>query len=217
MAAFDRVPPMALAFVLPDRHVGNRQRRARAADLVGACGDMGVGRVFLCREFPAPGGDHRVRDRERAKRTVGDRTDFEARRWLNAYRLELMERYEGYNSPILGVAQKPNRDALIREFEQWQFNPAISQTDAGQGIAQYMRARELAQREMVAQGFQPSSLATSQAGQVYRDWLRTQAQNILLANPSFGPVWVEVFSREIEEDELVVDDFSSAIDRILAP
>ena len=154
---------------------------------------------------------------ERAKRTVGDRTDFEARRWLNAYRLELMERYEGYNSPILGVAQKPNRDALIREFEQWQFNPAISQTDAGQGIAQYMRARELAQREMVAQGFQPSSLATSQAGQVYRDWLRTQAQNILLANPSFGPVWVEVFSREIEEDELVVDDFSSAIDRILAP
>ena len=151
---------------------------------------------------------------ERARRHIGDRKDAPARTWLRNYRLWLMERYDGYNSPVLGAQQRATRDQLIREFESWSSSPALQATDAGQGLSIYLEMRQRAIDEMVAMGYSPAGLATANAGKIYREWLRGNAEVIVARHPSFGPMWAEVWSREIEENELTEPSEIEVLDGI---
>ncbi len=138
---------------------------------------------------------------ERARQHAADNTTPEARQWLRDYRLQLMERYEGFNSPVLGIPERGTREAVIREMSKWHLDSGISATDAGQGVIRYMEARQQAIDRLVEEGYSPSALQNSNAGRIYRDWLRLVAQQVMNRNPDFLPSWIEVFSREIEDDD----------------
>lgn len=138
---------------------------------------------------------------ERARDHVKDNNSQEARTWLRVYRMQLMERYEGYNSPTLGFPQTATREAVIREMESWLDNPELADFEAGAGIVIYLQARGRAVEALGEMGYSPSALQNADAGRPYRDWLRRTAQVIIDRHPSFVPAWVEVFSREIEDDD----------------
>ncbi|NIS14596.1 MAG: hypothetical protein GWN97_22495 [Thermoplasmata archaeon] len=140
---------------------------------------------------------------EHARRMVGPRTDPAAVAWLRGNRYAIMERYPGYNEPTVGVARTATRDQLIREFYLWETNETLAGTDAGQGVAEYLRARDqvilISTQEM---GLTETGFRNAAKALQLRNWLRYQAAQIVMRHPDFGPVWDQVFSREIEEDAL---------------
>lgn len=138
---------------------------------------------------------------ERAREHVGDNNTPEARTWLRDYRMQLMERYDGYNSPTLGFPETGTREATILEMERWVDDPRVAATEAGAGIVAYLGARQRSLEALASQGYSPSALSGANVGRIYRDWLRRTAQQIIDRYPSFVPAWVEVFSREIEDDD----------------
>lgn len=138
-----------------------------------------------------------------ARVMLGDaRNTDQGRQYLAAYRTMLMSQYDGYNSPVLGIQQRETRDSLIAEFERWRDSPAMLETDAGQGLAMYLDYRQQAIDALVADGLSPSALRTSKRGEIYRDWLRRVGARITLLHPSFLTQWADVWSREIEEQDL---------------
>lgn len=138
-----------------------------------------------------------------ARVMMGDaRNTAAGKQQLSDYRQMLMNRYQGYNSPVIGVPQRANRDALIREFLTWEQSPALMETDAGQGLAMYVRARQQVLDRLAEMGLGEQALQTSKKALIYRDWLRAVSQQIIALHPSFLTQWTEVWAHEVEETDL---------------
>jgi hypothetical protein len=120
---------------------------------------------------------------------------------LRNYRTELAHRYPGYDQPIPGLESRPTRDMLINEFYEWRDVPALAETPSGQGLLAYLDFRDQVIAEGIRLGLTPTGFRSAKRTRYLRDWLRTVANSLMSYYPEFGPMWEQVFAREIEEAE----------------
>lgn len=119
---------------------------------------------------------------------------------LGAVKAELMVRYPGFNSAILGLTERPEVEQMVDELRRWPDHPQIMATDAGKAVATYMGLRQQAVDALAAQGFRgESTLLQANAGFPYRQALRAAASALAERQPAFTPVWRYVLERELEQ------------------
>ena len=139
---------------------------------------------------------------EKARRQVellpsNDATDM----WLRELKFQLMDRYPGYNVPLVGLERQADRDQIIRELEKWPQSEALMATEAGQGLADYLAARSWAKVESVGRGYTELGFRSAKGTSFLRDWLRTIATTTVQKYPAFGVLWDQVLSSELEDDD----------------
>lgn len=145
---------------------------------------------------------------ERARLIVAGRDDNVSEAWLRTFKTKLMEDYPGYNNNVIGLQLSADRDQTILEFTHWADSPELSATRPGRALAAYLAARSEVVRIGVQLGLSPTGFRNAKKARYLRDYLRQTGQAILMTYPEFGPMWEQVFSREIEEQNEVPDTMS---------
>jgi len=132
---------------------------------------------------------------------VGDKANTEAgEAYLSAKRDEIYERFPGWRDEE-GKLDKGADRAFIDELYRAQNMPAIRNTDAGQGLREYLAARD----EVVAYAKKIDKAwpGTSQAMLPGRLYLNEKGREIYGRHPDFKRLFDFILSRETEELEEV--------------
>jgi hypothetical protein len=137
----------------------------------------------------------------KAKESVGESPTGPQKQWLREVRDALAEDYPGYEPEKFELGKT---EGAIRQLRSALDDPKIAKTDAGQGLAQYMRARDKAMAAAQAQGLAGFGKAKSMAG--VRSWLRDIADTITEEHPDFLPLFDRVL-----DNEMVVDDATGEV------
>lgn len=140
----------------------------------------------------------------KAQRMAGPNLTDESRVWLNEVRADLRHNYPGYGDRT-GFVEAADTDYLIEELGRIVQDPRVRGTGAGQGLATYMQAREMAQQEGRNRGLTGRvSYASAQSARDLRDWLRQVANRITTNHPDFDSLWMYL-QDEMEDDAEVTD------------
>jgi hypothetical protein len=120
--------------------------------------------------------------------------------WLRVYREQLRETYPGFDSTVLGLAEKADIPQMVDEVKRWPEFPAIAATPAGEAAARYLQYRQQALDRIMAQGGAgESTLRQANDGFAYRQWLRAVGEKIAEQNKDFAGVWRYVFEPELNQ------------------
>lgn len=119
--------------------------------------------------------------------------------WLRTIRTQLIEQYPGYGVETPGLGASADADEVRREFAAWMENPDLAATEAGQGLAEYLTARNFAHAEAEALGITPTGFATANRTAYLRNWLYAIAQDVVVRHPDFAPIWERWYRYEVEE------------------
>lgn len=133
-----------------------------------------------------------------ARTSVGDQPSDEQRIILAQLRDTLMTGYPGYNPEGVNVNEIAPRITQLQDAVK---SPTLAKTDAGQGIALYLQAREAAvaySRNVLGLS---GGFAQANAAQPVREMLRQVASVITQAHPDFGTVFDQLLSREMKDDQ----------------
>ncbi len=136
----------------------------------------------------------------RAKEKVGDNPTDADERWLREVQDAIKAEYPGYAKTPQGLTDP---DAAVTEVIAASKSPALADTDAGKGLALYLKARDKAMaaaRDTGLAGFQTANDAAH-----LRAWLRQVAAAIGQEHPDFtadGGLFQRVFAREMKDDEV---------------
>lgn len=131
---------------------------------------------------------------EEQKAKVGPRPSKEQQAWLRQVKDALIDEFPGFGD-VAGVAGRVEPDEAIRELRRALNEPVLADTDAGQGLALYLKARDMA----VEQGETPTSFQTAGKYEATRAWLRRVADAVIADHPGFARMWDELFSRELAD------------------
>lgn len=129
---------------------------------------------------------------DRAKTRLGDAaTSPEGRTELAQLREKLAETFGDPKS------YDPDKHRnLVRQLREALGDPALAKTDAGRALDTYLQARDMVAREAARRGVTNWDRA-KKAGDL-RQKLNAFGQQLLAANPAFGPMWDRVFERETD-------------------
>jgi hypothetical protein len=147
---------------------------------------------------------------QRAKEAVGESPDDAQRAWLRVVREQLREFYPGFGGETVGLAQAVTQEQMISELEDWSDDPILANTEAGQGVALYMTARESAIEE--AQSRDIVGWQEADATEDLRVWLQGVAQLLIMQYPDFAAVYDRVLASEVENPETPVPASLAGID-----
>jgi len=140
---------------------------------------------------------------QRAKNLVGSRTDVYARQYLAQKRAWLATQYPGYGMPNVGTVVTPDAPMTMAELLRWADEPRLANSDAGQGLAVYLRWVQWAERTSQAAGLSPNGYKTAERMRPIRLMLRQQAERIMVRNPDFAGIWKYILSPQLDADEFV--------------
>lgn len=141
---------------------------------------------------------------DRAKAKVvqangGRAPDKPQQKWLSDYRAVLKKAFPGFDTYTASPYDtRARRTQAIDELQKAAKDSALTSTDAGAGMVQYLALRQRAIDQAVAGGGKTPFQA--KAGQALRMWLRAQAARIIQVHPGFQPMWNDVFSREMVDN-----------------
>lgn len=126
-------------------------------------------------------------------------SDYVRRQILKEIEIYLIESLPGFRES-LGLAGTVNNETQIRELRTWQYNSTLSNSDAGQGLAKYLEAFDKV-LDWGQRNIRPSVTIGSSDMIAQREYLRRYAEDVLLKeHPDFYHLWVNILSRQIEED-----------------
>lgn len=134
---------------------------------------------------------------QQAQTKVGPSPNAAQRDLLRQLKQALIVKYPGYQDPS-GLLEKADTPTLIRELETASSDKRLSGTPTGKAVRVYLAARSKAQTAAEAGGL--TSFASAASAVSLRDWLRQIGSALVAAEPSFGPAWEQVFSRELADD-----------------
>jgi len=131
----------------------------------------------------------------RALAKMPDNPTDEDRAWLRDIESQIRDEYPGWRS-IPSV--RADNKTLVHELESIAGRKAVKGTDAGKGLALYLKARSKALSYAQDQGY--AGFGSAKAMRGTRDWLRDIASEITDQHPDFAPLWDTVFSNEMTDD-----------------
>ena len=124
--------------------------------------------------------------------------------YLRTVRHALMDQYPGYGFENYGVAAQADRGAFIREFKTWRDDPRIMATNAGQGLEEYLRARDRALQVAMAEfGVSEEGFAGSVQATMLKMYLLDVGQRLSQKYPDFAVIFDRHFAWEVEDPEPV--------------
>lgn len=137
---------------------------------------------------------------EEAKRVVEGRNDPQAQLWITMVRDDIAREYPGFDSYV-GLTPRPKTEQLIEELRAAVADPRFADLETVKATRLYLDAADTA--EFLAQqipGVKHYRSAKKARG--LRDALRVTASEISARYPEFVRVWINVFSRELADDEV---------------
>ena len=117
-----------------------------------------------------------------------------------------MDRFPGYYEPNAGIPQRPDNEQLIRELYNWIDTPELFNTNAGQGLARYLRSRNVALASAAQLGISEGGFRSAKATRAHRYWLQQQGRYLATMYPEFGPLFDQILLREVEFETDVDED-----------
>lgn len=142
--------------------------------------------------------NHRVAEMvwRTAKDKVGSNPTQAQQDWLDTTKATLLKQYPGFEPTPRDIAKVPR---MVEQISSAMNDPRLTSTPAGQAAKIYLVARDKAIEAAKASGDKTFMTAKGQAGT--RDWLRKIGAALVQAQPEFGDMWDQVFSREMKQDE----------------
>ncbi len=138
-----------------------------------------------------------------ADRRIGDTA--QRQQWLRQQHAQLRQFFPGYGRTIPGLPATADLNTQIDELKRWEGEPRLASTDAGQGLAIYLQARERIVRRWQWQfGKTETGWRTGVNGALYRRQLRSLGERLSDPNgdyPGFLPLYNQILSRELAEPE----------------
>ncbi len=141
---------------------------------------------------------------QQAKDKVSANPTDEERLWLRQVKAQLVQDYPGYGDQP-GVPKKAELPFAIAELEKAAKDDALDGTPAGVALNTYLQARTQALTVMEQGGLSPKLTGSSKAAVPVRDWLRAVGAALVREHPEFAPMWDEMLSREIYDDDPAVE------------
>jgi hypothetical protein len=130
------------------------------------------------------------------------RSDDQAQADKDSKRMQLKKQYPGWGyDDIPGVGRGASVEVIIEEFYNWKNNPILSESEAGKGLALYLKARDNAKMESERLGYGPESFRTARALGNIRLYLNDYANYVIEQYPDFQYIWNSYFKRELLEAE----------------
>jgi len=130
------------------------------------------------------------------------RSDEQAQADKDAKRMQLKTQYPGWGyDDIPGVGRGASVEVIIEEFYNWRNNPILSESEAGKGLALYLKARDNAKMESERLGYGPESFRTARSLGNIRLYLNDYANYVIEQYPDFQYIWNSYFKRELLEAE----------------
>lgn len=134
---------------------------------------------------------------DKARQKVGPDPTDEDRAWLRDIESQIRREYPGFGDRM-GVAERADPETVMLELESAVQDDRILDTDAGKGLALYMRARQKIVDYAHDEGYAGINSAQALAGD--REWLSGIGNDIAIEHPDFGPLWDQVLSREVDNE-----------------
>ena len=130
------------------------------------------------------------------------RSDEQAKADKDTRRIQLKAQYPGWGYPdIPGVGKGAPIEVIIQEFYNWKNNEQLSNSEAGKGLALYLKARDNAKLESERLGYGPESVKSARALGNIRLFLNDYANYVIEQYPDFQYIWNSYFKRELLEAE----------------
>jgi len=119
-------------------------------------------------------------------------------KYLHDLHDELVQKYPGFGDSQPTFKQNK---VIVGELIGASTDPNVTGTDAGQGLREYLAARQQAQQQGLDAGLKTSdSVFQAKETRGSRNWLRDTAKEIIARHPAFRNMWDQVFSRELKRD-----------------
>ena len=126
-------------------------------------------------------------------------SDYVRRQILKEIEIHLIETLPGFRES-LGLAGTIDNESQVRELRTWKQNAVLSGSDAGQGLAKYLEAFDKV-LDWGQRNIRPNVTIGSGDMIAQREYLRRYVEDVLLKeHPDFYHLWVNILSRQIEED-----------------
>lgn len=149
---------------------------------------------------------------EQRKLQVEGRTDDAAVEWLRAHSVWAATHYWGFgqtsDGSVVGQPASPSLTDKVLEFYEWQTEPRLSQTDAGQGLAMFLPYWHAAEDQAMGRGLSPvrpgsaSNWTTSTQVGHLSDWLAQKASDVIAQHPDFRYIWTSTFKPMLDATDV---------------
>ena len=127
----------------------------------------------------------------------------------NEKKKELQHRYWGYGQPeIVGEPAQPSIDMQIEQLERMVQDPLLKDNSVVITTKKYLDARQQIIDGFVDAGLTETIWKTSSKYIGVRLALRQIADELMVENPDFGPLFDQLLSKELEpefEDDLLLE------------
>lgn len=140
----------------------------------------------------------------KVKDSLGPKVSREQQLGLAQLKLALMEKYPGFGTAEVGLAQRAETPQLISEMKKAVTIDKIAESPAGKAVKSYLQLRDVAQEMAEARGLK--GFQNSNAAADIREVLRTTAQALVEKTPEFGLIFEQIFDREMKaltQEEIV--------------
>jgi hypothetical protein len=127
-----------------------------------------------------------------AKSKYGDYPTADERQYLSDYKSWLTTHYPGYGDQTPNYNELPS---LVRELSATVKNPELAKTDAGKGLAMYLKARQGVIDDARSNGI--TGWTSARASQDGRSYLADYGKWLTTQHPGFKQMWDWVWSREV--------------------
>lgn len=135
-----------------------------------------------------------ILDRETSRLgTIADTA--QGRTYLADFRQGLAKDFPGFDEQGFDTRAIPN---VVAELERASKDPELARTPAGKGLAEYLDTRDAAISAAKGAGLRSPFTAKKAIG--LRAYMRSDVQDILKRYPEFRPMWEQVFSHELTDD-----------------
>ena len=129
------------------------------------------------------------------------RSDEQASTDKTLKKMSLKGQYPGWGTNVAGVPQKPELDTVIQEFYRWKDNTVLSESEAGKGLALYLKARDNAKLESERLGYSPNSFRSVRGLVNIRQYLEDYAEYTIQQYPDFQYIWNSYLKNELLDTE----------------
>ena len=117
-------------------------------------------------------------------------------------RMSIRKQYPGWGyGNVPGVEKGAKLEEVIDEFYEWENNQVLSNSEAGKGLALYLKARDNAKMESKRLGYSANGFKNARDLTNVRLYLTDYAEYVINQYPDFQYIWNSYFKRELLEAE----------------
>ena len=131
----------------------------------------------------------------------GESTSTQIAEWERQWRMVLENQYFGFNQLNIGSPVTPDFNMALDEFRRWHQEPRLANTEAGQGVIEFMAHWDAAEAQALAAGLSVDGWYRSKAAAPNREWLRGWGERISEQYPDFNFVWIGTLRPMLMSDE----------------